>query len=85
MIKTINTDIDVEINAQDIYDFLTDDYYNLNPYDRDDLLEIMKERVLDSSPLPSSLNINDMIYLFKNNSNLAREVKEYLNKNEVLQ
>lgn len=86
MIKTVNADIDVEIDAQDVQNFLTDDYYGLNPYDRDDLIEIMKEIVLDSSrsSLESKLDINDMIYLFKYNSNLAREVKEYLNKNEMV-
>ena len=87
MIKTVNSDIEVEINAQDIEDFLTDDYYSLNAYDRNDLLENMKEIVLDSSlsSLESKFDINDMIYLFKYNSNLAHEVKEYLNKNEVVQ
>lgn len=87
MIKTINADIDVEIDTYDVQDFLTNDYYDLNPYDRDDLIEIMKEIVLDSSlsSLESKLNINDMIYLFKNNPNLAREVKEYLNQNEMVQ
>lgn len=86
MIKTINSDIDVEIDAQDIKDFLTDDYYSLSAYDRNDLLENMKEIVLDSSlsSLESKLNIDDMIYLFKYNSELAREVREYLNKNEIL-
>lgn len=87
MIKTTNADIDIEIDAQDVQDFLTDDYYGLSSYDRDDLLKIMKEIVLDSSlsSLESKLDINDMIYLFKYNSNLAREVKEYLNKNEMVQ
>ena len=86
MIKTVNSDIDVEIDAQDIENFLTDDYYCLGSYERDDLLEIMKEIVLDSSllSLESKLNIDDMIYLFKYNSELAREVREYLNKNEIL-
>jgi len=81
MIKTINADIDVEIDTQDVYDFLINDYY-----DRDDLLEIMKEIVLDSSlsTFKFKLDINDMIYLFKHNSNLAHEVKEYLNQNEIL-
>ena len=89
MIKTVNgnIDIDVEIGAQDVEDFLTNDYYSLSSYDRNDLLETMKEIVLDSSLsfLESKLDIDDMIYLFKYNSNLAREVKEYLNKNEILQ
>ena len=86
MIKTINADIDVEIDVQDIQDFLTDDYYNLSKYEREYLIKIMKEIVLDSSlsSLKFKLDINDMIYLFEHNSNLAREVKEYLNQNEIL-
>ena len=91
MIKTvnanINTNIEVEIDAQDVEDFLTHDYYDLSSGDRECLLEIMKEIVLDSSlqSLKSKLDINNMIYLFKYNSDLACEVKEYLNKNEMVQ
>lgn len=82
MIKTVNADIDVEINVYDVQDFLTNDYPYLSSYERSYPLKTMKEIVLNSSlsSLTFKLNINDMIYLFKNNPNLAREVKEYLNK-----
>lgn len=51
MIKIVkaNVDIKVEIDAQDVEDFLTHDYYDLSSSDRECLLEIMKEIVLDSS------------------------------------
>ena len=86
MIKTINTDIDVEIDAYDVQNFLTNDYSHLSSYERAYLIQTMKKIVLDSSlsNLKLKLDINDMIYLFKYNSNLAHEVKEYLNKNEIL-
>ena len=86
MIKTVNVDIDVEIDVYDVKDFLTNNYSDLSSYERSYLLKNMKEIVLDSSlsSLTFKLDINDMIYLFKYNSNLAREVKEYLNKNEMV-
>lgn len=86
MIKTVNADIDVEVNVYDVQEFLTNYYPYLSSYERGYLLKNMKEIVLDSSlsSLTFKLDINDMIYLFKYNSNLAHEVKEYLNKNEMV-
>lgn len=86
MIKTVNVDIDVEIDTYDVLDFLTNNYSDLSSYERGCLISTMKKIVLDSSlsDLKLKLDINDMIYLFKYNSNLAHEVKEYLNQNEIL-
>ena len=84
MYKT--TIVDIEIEVEDIEEFLEDEFYDLDIFEVKKLIKVMKRIVLDGCYYEGKpfLNANNIIDFLKNNPNIAQDVKEYFNQNEVV-
>lgn len=84
MYKTATVEIEIEV--EDIKEFLEYDFNDLNSYEYHDLMKIMKNLVLNYSYYGTDTNLDasDIIHFLKNNPDIAKDVKGYLNQNEVL-
>ena len=83
MYKTANVDVDIEITADDVIDILESDYWDFTNREQMELRKIMKEILFDDCD--SLITSEDIIKFLKRNEQISNEVKEALNKNEMVQ
>ena len=84
MIKSAT--VDVEIEVEDIEEYLEYDIKDLDSYDYNKLMKIMKNLVLNWSYYDGNPNLDasDIIYFLKQYPDIAKDIKEYLNQNEMV-